>query len=272
MTETSTPRELPRREALRIFRDCIVVGTGALTAACTPLDLAKFALTQGQADLDIPRRDQPDTHDQKRSEWLMPSDIRILLPKTWNTWHKGELPVPSERLKAVDLHHLVVHHTALKLTDLSVVDQLQALCRADGQLPYHVVIGPDGVVYAREQSGISRMDSVGVAPHAGGIMNHAAMGVCLLGNYEAVDWQTRKKLPTDAATEKALRSLAYVLAQLQHQYAIKPKYGNDIIIPHRGVASLLNDKNQATDCPGSLIMEKWDGVMREVHSVLTQAK
>ncbi|OOC55064.1 MULTISPECIES: peptidoglycan recognition protein family protein [Nocardiopsis] len=166
---------------------------------------------------------------------------------------------------------LTVHHTAIPTgddhaADVRAVYYLHAVRQAWGDIGYHLLIDPDGVVYEGRHSGgdgvpvFSGLPLPGrarpvTAGHAYGF-NQGNIGVCLLGDFT-------DELPTRAAQD----SLVDVLRVLCAVTGVDPAERIDYVNPATGVVTpgeaLSRHRDWlATECPGNAFAEVFDSAVR----------
>ncbi|WDZ89560.1 peptidoglycan recognition family protein [Nocardiopsis sp. HUAS JQ3] len=167
---------------------------------------------------------------------------------------------------------LTVHHTAMPTgddhaADVRAVYYLHAVQQAWGDIGYHVLIDPDGVVYEGRHSGgdgvpvfsgvprPGRAESV-TAGHAYGF-NQGNVGVCLLGDFT-------DELPTQAAQD----SLVDVLRVLCAVTGVDPAGRIEYVNPGTGVVTPGDAISRhrdwlETECPGNAFSEVFDSAVRQ---------
>ncbi|WP_150244744.1 peptidoglycan recognition protein family protein [Nocardiopsis quinghaiensis] len=188
------------------------------------------------------------------------------------SWRFGEA---GEDLWEAEFHPvqaLTVHHTAIPTgddhaADVRAVYYLHAVQQAWGDIGYHVLIDPDGVVYEGRHSGEDgvpvfsglplpgRARSV-TAGHAYGF-NQGNVGVCLLGDFT-------DELPTRAAQD----SLVNVLRVLCAVTGVNPAERIEYVNPGTGVVTPGDALSRhrdwlATECPGNAFAEVFDSAVRQ---------
>ncbi|WP_159944589.1 MULTISPECIES: peptidoglycan recognition family protein [unclassified Nocardiopsis] len=167
---------------------------------------------------------------------------------------------------------LTVHHTAMAAgddhaADVRAVYHLHAVRQAWGDIGYHLLIDPDGVVYEGRHSGGDGVPVFSGPPAPGRARavtaghvyghNHGNIGVCLLGDFT-------EELPTRAA----LDSLVAVLRLLCAVTGVDPAASVEYVNPDTGAVSpgdaLARHRDWlATGCPGDAFAEVFDTVVRQ---------
>ncbi|PDP86512.1 N-acetylmuramoyl-L-alanine amidase [Glycomyces fuscus] len=167
---------------------------------------------------------------------------------------------------------LTVHHTAMPTgedhaADVRAVYYLHAVQQAWGDIGYHVLIDPDGVVYEGRHSGDDgvpvfsgvprpgRAESV-TAGHVYGF-NHGNVGVCLLGDFT-------DELPTQAAQDSLVDVLRVLCAVTGLDPAARIEYvnpGTGAVTP--GDAISRHRDWLETECPGNAFAEVFDSAVRQ---------
>ncbi|MFD6949806.1 N-acetylmuramoyl-L-alanine amidase [Nocardiopsis sp. TSRI0078] len=166
---------------------------------------------------------------------------------------------------------LTVHHTAMPTgndhaADVRAVYYLHAVQQAWGDIGYHLLIDPDGVVYEGRHSGGDRVPVFSGVPvpgrarsvtagHVYGV-NHGNVGVCLLGDFT-------DELPTRAAQD----SLVAVLRVLCAVTGVDPAARIDYVHPGTGAVTPGDALSRhrdwlATECPGNAFAEVFDSAVR----------
>ena len=170
---------------------------------------------------------------------------------------------------------LTVHHSVIapKADDVAstvrAIYQLHAVTNDWGDIGYHLLIGPDGTVFAGRSTGNDRqpvfqsavrhgqVPSGVTAAHSGGF-NTGNIGICVLGDFTT-------KQPTAAAYD----SLLNVLARLCHAVQLNPLRGVWPIPPvaYQNPVSGEKKPNPAisrhrdwntTECPGNAFATRFD--------------
>ncbi|MDE3721474.1 peptidoglycan recognition family protein [Nocardiopsis sp. N85] len=167
---------------------------------------------------------------------------------------------------------LTVHHTAMATTgdhaaDVRAVYYLHAVEQAWGDIGYHLLIDPDGVVYEGRHSGEDGLPVFSGVPlpgrarsvtagHVYGV-NHGNIGVCLLGDL------------TDALPTRAARnSLVSVLRLVCAVTGVDPRAEIDHVRPDTGAVTpgpALGRHRDWSDtaCPGDAFAEVFDTTIRD---------
>ncbi|RKS04918.1 N-acetylmuramoyl-L-alanine amidase [Nocardiopsis sp. Huas11] len=166
---------------------------------------------------------------------------------------------------------LTVHHTALATTgdhaaDVRGVYHYHAAELGWGDIGYHVLIDPDGMVYEGRHSGEDGVPVFSGRPRPGDARsvtaghvygyNHANVGVCLLGDFT-------DELPTRAA----LDSLVLVLRVLCAVTGLDPAASVTYVNPDTGARTPGETLSRhrdwlATECPGDAFAAEFDALVR----------
>ncbi|KOX17525.1 peptidoglycan recognition family protein [Nocardiopsis sp. NRRL B-16309] len=167
---------------------------------------------------------------------------------------------------------LTVHHTAMATTgdhaaDVRGVYRYHAAELGWGDIGYHVLIDPDGVVYEGRHSGEDDVPVFAGRPRPGDARsvtaghvygyNHANVGVCLLGDFT-------DELPTRAA----LNSLVAVLRVLCAVTSLDPAAEITYVNPDTGARTPGETLSRhrdwlATECPGNAFAAEFDTLVRD---------
>lgn len=172
---------------------------------------------------------------------------------------------------------LTVHHTATAVDEsdpaasVRAVYFFHAVTQGWGDIGYHLLIDPAGVVYEGRYSGPDGWPLFRVAPgqplvtagHSLGF-NSGNVGVVVLGDFTSVQ-------PTAAAR----RSLVRVLASLAHAYDLDPlgrtNYVNPVTDETRTVDTISGHRDwNATQCPGNTFYPTLPALRDEVADLLAQ--
>ncbi|WP_017573299.1 peptidoglycan recognition protein family protein [Nocardiopsis halotolerans] len=193
----------------------------------------------------------------------------------WGADESWRFDEAGENLWEAEFHPvqaLTVHHTAMATgddhaADVRAVYHLHAVRQAWGDIGYHVLIDPDGVVYEGRHSGEDgvpvfsgfplpgRARSV-TAGHAYGF-NQGNVGVCLLGDFT-------EELPTRAAQDSLVNVLRVLCALTGLDPAGRIEYvnpGTGVVTP--GDAISRHRDWLATECPGNAFAEVFDSAVRQ---------
>ncbi|MFI6578038.1 peptidoglycan recognition family protein [Nocardiopsis sp. NPDC050513] len=167
---------------------------------------------------------------------------------------------------------LTVHHTALATSgdhaaDVRAVYHLHAVQLAWGDIGYHVLIDPDGVVYEGRHSGGDGVPVFSGRPRPGRAasvtaghaytFNHGNVGVCLLGDFT-------DELPTQAARDSLVDVLRLLCAVTGADPAAEIEYvhpGTGARTPARTISRHRDWLD--TECPGNAFSEVFDTEIRQ---------
>ncbi|WP_067964739.1 peptidoglycan recognition protein family protein [Nocardiopsis trehalosi] len=176
-------------------------------------------------------------------------------------------PAVFHPVQAVTVHHTAMATTGDHAADVRAVYHLHAVEQAWGDIGYHLLIDPRGVVYEGRHSGADRVPVFSEVPspgrarvvtagHAYGV-NHGNIGVCLLGDFTDT-------LPTAAAQD----ALVAVLRLLCAVTGVDPRGRIDYTHPDTGAVTpgpaLGRHRDWLTTaCPGDAFAEVFDTVVRD---------
>ncbi|WP_431870524.1 peptidoglycan recognition protein family protein [Nocardiopsis eucommiae] len=175
-------------------------------------------------------------------------------------------PAQFHRVQALTVHHTAMATTDDHAADMRAVYHLHAVQQGWGDVGYHLLVDPRGVVYEGRHSGGGLPIFRGVplpglaesvtAGHAFGF-NHGNIGVCLLGDFT-------DELPTQAAQD----SLVDVLRILCALTGVDPSERIEYVHPDTGAATEQEAVARhrdwlQTECPGNAFSEVFDTVIRQ---------
>ncbi len=175
-------------------------------------------------------------------------------------------PAEFHKVQALTVHHTAMATTGDHAADVRAVYHLHAEAQAWGDIGYHLMVDPEGVVYEGRHSGggvpifrslpLPGLAESVTAGHAFGF-NHANIGVCLLGDFT-------DELPTQAAQD----SLVDVLRVLCALTGVDP--AERIVYVHPGTGEQTPQEAVArhrdwldTECPGNAFAEVFDTEIRQ---------
>ena len=204
-----------------------------------------------------------------------PGPVRFLTRAGWGADESLRFDEDGNDLWAPVFHRtqlLTVHHTALATTgdhaaDVRGVYHYHAAELGWGDIGYHVLIDPDGVVYEGRHSGEDGVPVFSGRPRPGDARsvtaghvygyNHANVGVCLLGDFT-------DELPTRAA----LDSLVLVLRVLCAATGLDPAAEITYVNPDTGARTPGDTLSRhrdwlATECPGNAFAAEFDTLVRD---------
>ncbi|WP_017583526.1 peptidoglycan recognition protein family protein [Nocardiopsis valliformis] len=174
-------------------------------------------------------------------------------------------PAQFHRVQALTVHHTAMATTGDHAADVRAVYHLHAAEQAWGDIGYHLLVDPRGVVYEGRHSGgglpifrtlpLPGLAESVTAGHAFGF-NHANIGVCLLGDFTDA-------LPTRAAQD----SLVDVLRVLCALTGVDPAARIEYVNPDTGVVTgqeaVARHRDWLdTECPGNAFAEVFDTAIR----------
>lgn len=180
------------------------------------------------------------------TEWDMRGDACAATPLSCPsdaTW----MPTNSEIARPT---HIVIHHTATPNDPLTSdwaarvrsIWQYHAITRNWGDIGYHYLIDPNGVIYTGRYNGVRADGTVIDGAHVLGY-NRASIGISMMGTFSGV-------APT-AAAQNALKSL---LAWLMNTYAITPDTTAYYAYKDVTLNTLLGHRDIGqTTCPGDVL-------------------
>ena len=176
-------------------------------------------------------------------------------------------PAEFHRVQALTVHHTAMATTDDHAADVRAVYRLHAAEQAWGDIGYHLLIDPDGVVYEGRHSGedgIPVFSGVPLPGHARSVtaghaagFNHANIGVCLLGDFT-------HEVPTRAAQD----SLVMVLRVLCALTGVDPSREIEYVNPDTGAVTPQEAVARhrdwlETECPGNAFADVFDSAIRE---------
>ncbi|MBR8745328.1 peptidoglycan recognition family protein [Nocardiopsis sp. MG754419] len=175
-------------------------------------------------------------------------------------------PAEFHRVQALTVHHTAWETTGDHAADVRAVYAYHAAELGWGDIGYHLLIDPEGVVYEGRHSGedgvpvFSGLPRPGeaasvTAGHAAGF-NHANIGVCLLGDFT-------DELPTRAAQDSLVAVLRVLCALTGVNPAQRIEYVNPAtgaVTPQEAVAR--HRDWLATECPGNAFAAVFDSAIR----------
>jgi hypothetical protein len=166
---------------------------------------------------------------------------------------------------------LTVHHTALATTDDHAADvravyHYHAAELGWGDIGYHALIDPDGVVYEGRHSGEDGVPVFSGRPRPGDARvvtaghvygyNHANVGVCLLGDFT-------DELPTRAALDSLVGVLRLLCAVTGLDPAARTTYVNPATGARTPGDTLSRHRDWLdTECPGNAFAAEFDTLVR----------
>ena len=175
-------------------------------------------------------------------------------------------PAEFHKVQALTVHHTAMATTGDHAADIRAVYHLHAEEQAWGDIGYHLLVDPEGVVYEGRHSGggipiFRRLPLPGpaesvTAGHAFGF-NHANIGVCLLGDFT-------DELPTRAAQDSLVDVLRVLCALTGVDPAAQIVYVNPdtgVETPQEAVARHRDWLD--TECPGNAFAEVFDTAIRQ---------
>ncbi|GAB2512022.1 peptidoglycan recognition protein family protein [Nocardiopsis aegyptia] len=212
-----------------------------------------------------------DTERARRS----PGPVRFRTRAGWGADESLRFDEDGNDLWAPVFHRvqlLTVHHTAMATTDDHAADvrgvyRYHAAELGWGDIGYHVLIDPDGVVYEGRHSGPDGVPVFSGRPWPGDARsvtaghvygyNHANVGVCLLGDFTDA-------LPTRAAQD----SLVAVLRVLCAVTGLDPAAEITYVNPDTGARTPGDTLSRhrdwlATECPGNAFAAEFDALVRD---------
>jgi hypothetical protein len=175
-------------------------------------------------------------------------------------------PAVFHRVQALTVHHTAMATTGDHAADVRAVYHLHAAEQAWGDIGYHLLVDPEGVVYEGRHSGgglpifrtlpLPGLAESVTAGHAFGF-NHANIGVCLLGDFT-------DEIPTRAAQD----SLVDVLRVLCALTGVNPAERIEYVNPDTGVVTeqeaVARHRDWLdTECPGNAFAEVFDTAIRQ---------
>ncbi|MFE9245501.1 peptidoglycan recognition family protein [Nocardiopsis sp. NPDC006938] len=202
------------------------------------------------------------------------SEVRLLTRAGWGADESLRFDEDGNDLWPAQFHPvqaLTVHHTAMATTDdhaadMRAVYHLHAAQQAWGDVGYHLLIDPEGVVYEGRHSGggvpVFRAEPVAgeaesvTAGHAFGF-NHGNIGVCLLGDFT-------DELPTRAAQDALVDVLRVLAAVTGVDPAERIVYVHPDTGAETGQEALARHRDWLqTECPGNAFSEAFDTAIRQ---------
>lgn len=175
-------------------------------------------------------------------------------------------PAQFHRVQALTVHHTAMATTGDHAADVRAVYHLHAVEQAWGDIGYHLLVDPKGVVYEGRHSGggvpiFRRLPLPGLAEsvtagHAFGF-NHANIGVCLLGDFT-------DELPTRAAQDSLVDVLRVLCALTGVDPSERIEYVNpdtEVVTEQEAVARHRDWLE--TECPGNAFAEVFDTAIRQ---------
>lgn len=175
-------------------------------------------------------------------------------------------PAVFHRVQALTVHHTAMATSGDHAADVRAVYHLHAVEQAWGDIGYHLLVDPKGVIYEGRHSGgglpifrtlpLPGLAESVTAGHAFGF-NHANIGVCLLGDFT-------DELPTRAAQD----SLVDVLRVLCALTGVDPAARIEYVNPDTGVVTgqeaVARHRDWLdTECPGNAFAEVFDTAIRQ---------
>ncbi|MEV2276786.1 N-acetylmuramoyl-L-alanine amidase [Nocardiopsis sp. NPDC049922] len=203
------------------------------------------------------------------------SSVRFVTRAGWGADESYRFDDEGNDLWTAEFHPvqaLTVHHTALATSgdhaaDVRAVYHLHAVQLAWGDIGYHVLIDPDGVIYEGRHSGEDGVPIFSEWPRPGRAasvtaghaytFNHGNIGVCLLGDFT-------DELPTQAARD----SLVDVLRLLCAVTGVDPAAEIEYVHPGTGAKTPAQTISRHrdwldTECPGNAFSEVFDTEIRQ---------
>jgi N-acetyl-anhydromuramyl-L-alanine amidase AmpD len=137
--------------------------------------------------------------------------------------------------------YVVIHHTAddSQQKDITEIAREEEASQGFLTVGYHVVIQKDGKVqYGRP---------IGKVPAANLGLNTVSYAISLEGNFHPPDRGYCGEVPSEAQIHAAIRVIQEAKEKLPNAHWL---------IGHRDVATICNDSNDATACPGDLLQAR----------------
>jgi len=180
-------------------------------------------------------------------------------------WRKG-LPEPVTGRLSTEVHHCIIHHSAVVSTDTNYTNRIRNIytfhtqVRGWDDIGYNYVVAPDGSLFdGRDPLGVDDQDNIQGAHFCA--KNSGTMGICIMGDYS--------KVP---ATDSSINALKYLLTWKMFKEGLRTEDKRNHPYPNGDLLLALSGHRDgcATACPGDSVYAYLPTLRKEVQSLVDQ--